>query len=252
MTHVVVSTVYFFDMYDSAHRYKRESGETPMVVNVPSCLTSTEPLCRELCHTSSRFLANHMVDVHVLRLLSVIDSVGDDEWSRDEKMAFVQSNRVLSQWSKRSYSSFVITPRNKEEITNICLIAQESGLDYLDDQILDDNGNSLLPTHGNTLLHTVIHNPIGVAIFELAELCIGDVFVIEDNTEDGMMDEDENPLRLHTVVLRPQRGWMRVRHILRLRAIVVYWLFLTEKLMAPGGSARKKDYEAFDSDIGFD
>lgn len=41
------------------------------------------------------------------------------------------------------------------------------------------------------------------------------------------------------MVLRPHRGWARVRHVLRVRAIVVYWLFLTEKLMGPEGNARK-------------
>ena len=51
------------------------------------------------------------------------------------------------------------------------------------------------------------------------------------------------------MVLRPHRGWARVRHVLRVRAIVVYWLFLTEKLMGPDGSTRKRDRDAFEADM---
>ena len=50
-----------------------------------------------------------------------------------------------------------------------------------------------------------------------------------------------------TLVLQP-RGWARVRHVLRVRSIVVYWLCLTERLMAPGGSARKRDRDAYEAE----
>ena len=50
-----------------------------------------------------------------------------------------------------------------------------------------------------------------------------------------------------TLVLQ-LRGWARVRHVLRVRSIVVYWLCLTEKLMAPGGSARKRDRDAYEAE----
>jgi hypothetical protein len=50
-----------------------------------------------------------------------------------------------------------------------------------------------------------------------------------------------------TLVLQP-RGWGRVRHVLRVRSIVVYWLFLTETLMAPGGSARKRDRDVYEAE----
>ena len=50
-----------------------------------------------------------------------------------------------------------------------------------------------------------------------------------------------------TLVLQP-RGWARVRHVLRVRSIVVYWLGLTETLMAPGGSARKRDRDAYEAE----
>lgn len=59
-------------------------------------------------------------------------------------------------------------------------------------------------------------------------------------------DFDEVVARV-TLVLQP-RGWARVRHVLRVRSIVVYWLCLTEKLMAPGGSARKRDRNAYEAE----
>jgi len=51
------------------------------------------------------------------------------------------------------------------------------------------------------------------------------------------------------LVMRPLRGWARVRRVLRVRAIVVYWLLQTEELMAPNGLARKRDRDAFEADL---
>ena len=67
------------------------------------------------------------------------------------------------------------------------------------------------------------------------------------NTELTRMDYAENVCRVF-LILRPFCGWARVRHVLRVRAIVIYWLFLTENLMGPGGESHKRDFDAFERD----
>lgn len=66
-------------------------------------------------------------------------------------------------------------------------------------------------------------------------------------------DDDDKECVVNNVsivlVFRPLFGWARVRHVVRMRAIVIYWLFLTETLMAPGGAAQKRDRCAFESDF---
>ena len=43
--------------------------------------------------------------------------------------------------------------------------------------------------------------------------------------------------------------WARVRSFVRARAVVVYWLGLTEHLMAPGGAAEARDRMDYDMDF---
>lgn len=66
-------------------------------------------------------------------------------------------------------------------------------------------------------------------------------------------NEDEKSLTVTTMsvllVQRPLRGWARARHVLRMRSIIIYWLFLTEHSMGPGGEARKRDRKAFESEF---
>jgi hypothetical protein len=71
----------------------------------------------------------------------------------------------------------------------------------------------------------------------------GDILVVADFVVDYVATRI-------VLVLHP-RGWSRVRHVLRIRSIVVYWLSLTEKLMAPGGSARKRDREEYEAEGNF-
>ena len=47
---------------------------------------------------------------------------------------------------------------------------------------------------------------------------------------------------------RSDRPWARVRERLRTRAVVLYWLGLTEHLMGPGGSAETRDRDAYERD----
>ena len=87
---------------------------------------------------------------------------------------------------------------------------------------------------------------VGVARFlEMRQNNMDDVWTAmeADWTIDDVADKSTSVF----MVLRPHRGWARVRHVLRVRAIVVYWLFLTEKLMGPGGSSRKRDWDAFEA-----
>ena len=89
--------------------------------------------------------------------------------------------------------------------------------------------------------------------FEEMDLRAGDL-VVHTRLNRGPDEHDEqNGLSVHAnLLLRPVRGWERVRRRMRLFAFVAYWLRLTEKLMAPGGSARQRDleeYEAFQAEM---
>lgn len=54
---------------------------------------------------------------------------------------------------------------------------------------------------------------------------------------------------VHAFLRRRGLGpWARVREKLRARAVVLYWLGLTEHLMAPGGPAEARDREAYERD----
>lgn len=66
-----------------------------------------------------------------------------------------------------------------------------------------------------------------------------------DWDDENWDDREDNLIYDIVLVLRPFRGWARVRHVLRTRAIIIYWLFLTVKRMAPGGSAFQRDMEEF-------
>ena len=48
--------------------------------------------------------------------------------------------------------------------------------------------------------------------------------------------------------IRAMRLWARAREKLRARTVVLYWLGLTEHLMAPGGPAEARDREAYEQE----
>ena len=50
--------------------------------------------------------------------------------------------------------------------------------------------------------------------------------------------------------LRHRPLWALVRSFVRARAVVVYWLGLTEHLMAPGGAAEARDRMDYEMDQG--
>lgn len=62
---------------------------------------------------------------------------------------------------------------------------------------------------------------------------------------------NDGPSRRMTtlLVIRPVSGWVRVRRIIRMRTIVIFWLFSTVSLMAPGGTARERDRNAYEMDV---
>jgi hypothetical protein len=47
-------------------------------------------------------------------------------------------------------------------------------------------------------------------------------------------------------LLKARRMWARLRQMVRLRGIVLYWLYLTSTLMAPGGRAFLRDVAEFE------
>ena len=55
-------------------------------------------------------------------------------------------------------------------------------------------------------------------------------------------EDDESATEMCvTLLFRPFRGWARVRLVFHIRSIVLFWLKLTEHLMAPGGRAEQRD-----------
>jgi len=110
---------------------------------------------------------------------------------------------------------------------------------YEENRYTDDPFDFISPS-GDAPLRLIRRVKVGGLII------VADFVVREPNPfHDGV--EWQGVVARVTLVLQP-RGWARVRHVLRVRSIVVYWLYLTEKLMAPGGSARKRDRDAYEAE----
>lgn len=290
---MVVAMQYLYKDIDCDHEEVRRYENLKMVVNVPTCLTSTTPMCCVVCRASSLlFIADRVVDVHshdkeMLYAHGTTMSVAD-------AVAVVRSKCEPSKWysSDKWCTAFVVTPHDVEEISkNFSMlealpkddVEKHGGIEnMMPSWFVDDDEVSLFPTYEeDTLLDTLFDSEIRLSFHRY--LRPGDVVVratimyVESfeavdtamtrhdylemlNTEGyeklyerldsicGNAGDTTSRFNKFHVILRPLRGWARVRHRVRLHVIVVFWLSLTEKLMAPGGSARKRDYEDFQSE----
>lgn len=90
--------------------------------------------------------------------------------------------------------------------------------------------------------------PTGEVPLRLIRRVTSGCFIIVAEFAVGRPDININGVVARVTLVLRLRGWARVRHVFRVRSIVVYWLCLTEKLMAPGGSARKRDRSAYEAD----
>ena len=116
----------------------------------------------------------------------------------------------------------------------------------------------------NLRSHTVWHPHVLVTLTDAQSLLVlGDALnehvvqiqcgyakVVDDAYLQGLYGLVARPDTMRTVWahLKGTSPWARLRTKLAARAIVVYWLSLTEKLMAPGGTAAIRDRLEFEAE----
>jgi len=200
-------------------------------------------------------------------------------------MGLALSKCTGSKWlsTKASCTSFVVTSDDAEEMAEnrrrVRAWADSADIDDFTPAFEDDDGESIFPAYQTgSLLHALFVDGSNVRMGVVRDVHVGDIVVMAHFNFDEkfesidrvgrdtflrMQESKQEELLIDSInsdassmdgefnvvlVMRPLRGWSRVRHVIRVRAIVVYWLFLTETLMAPNGGAHKRDRDAFEAD----
>jgi len=265
------------DVCEDYHTYVYDAHG--MVCDVAKCLSTC-------CTATAMNIGKTVSELHascndVFHVNDVLDHI---TMTVPQGMELALSKCTGSEWfsTTASCTSFVVTVDDAEEIAEnrrrVRVWADSEDIDDLTPAFEDDDGESIFPIYQTgSLLHTLFVDGSNVRMSFVRDVHVGDVVIMahldfnerfvsidrlgrdtvvrmsqkellrhmrEDDNDASYMDGE-----FHVgLLMRPLRGWARVRHVLRVRAIVVYWLLLTETLMAPNGSARKRDRNAFESD----
>jgi len=89
-----------------------------------------------------------------------------------------------------------------------------------------------------------------VSLKEVKELYVSQPIYTSMRKEDQRKFNTKKLISAVCKFLRHRPLWALVRSFVRARAVVVYWLGLTEHLMAPGGAAEARDRMDYEMDQG--